>query len=269
MNIKDTQRCNKYNLINLGSYLQIDPNIFLSYYEELSNDIEFIDDLNGQMKLARNNYNFTKGIFSKTSVDSIDWFAFQRVLLYVLIRHFKPQHCLETGVFYGGNTTFILKALSMNKTGLLTSIDLPDSKHTNHQKSSRHPWVGDSEHYQESLKPGFLAPPYLHEYWNFIEGDSLKIIPELENEFAFYIHDSEHSFNFLLNELDLTFDKMQSNGIMIVDDIPWSNAFFKFCVDNKLYPTFFTDNGKSGLQVRTGMIQLDHPKSKVTEVVGL
>jgi hypothetical protein len=44
-------------------------------------------------------------------IDSVDWFAFERTLLYVLVRHLRPSSSLETGVFYGGDTAFLLAAL--------------------------------------------------------------------------------------------------------------------------------------------------------------
>jgi predicted O-methyltransferase YrrM len=57
------------------------------------------------------------------TIDSIDWFAFERILIYVLIRFLKPNRVLEMGVYYGGNTAFELNSLARNQGGKLVSID--------------------------------------------------------------------------------------------------------------------------------------------------
>jgi len=46
--------------------------------------------------------------------------------LYVFCRHFQPEIVIETGVYYGASSAFILKALEANGKGHLYSIDLPD-----------------------------------------------------------------------------------------------------------------------------------------------
>ena len=98
-------------------------------------------------------------------LDSIDWMAIQRIILYILVRLYKPAVCLETGVFYGGNTCFILNALRRNNFGELISIDLP----ANEIKSSeRHFLVGDRENIPEELDSGFLIHKSLKDRWNFI-----------------------------------------------------------------------------------------------------
>ena len=45
-------------------------------------------------------------IFAREQIDSVDWSVFERILLYVLVRHLRPTSCLETGVYYGGTRPF-------------------------------------------------------------------------------------------------------------------------------------------------------------------
>ena len=52
-----------------------------------------------------------------------------------------------------------------------------------------------------------------------------------------------------------------------MDDLDWSNGFYGFCVEKKIYPLIITDNGKSGLRARTGIVKLEHPLEKRVEVV--
>ncbi len=43
--------------------------------------------------------------------------------------------------------------------------------------------------------------------------------------------------------------------------------FMVFVLKKKIYPLIITDNGKSGLRARTGIVKLGHPLEKRVEVV--
>lgn len=128
--------------------------------------------------------------------------------------------------------------------------------------------VGDKEDYPNELDVGFLIHKSLKERWTLIKGDSLKEIPKLNKKVDLYIHDSEHSFHFVQQEMSLIWGKISDNAMIIVDDLDWSNGFYGFCVEKKIYPLIITDNGKSGLRARTGIVKLGHPLEKRIEVVG-
>jgi hypothetical protein len=276
VDIQETRQCNLHNLRAVARYYGTDESVLLGYYEELLEDRHFLDTINEKIVGVSSVQGFKKGIFAKGAVASIDWFAFQRILLYALVRYLRPKWCLETGVYYGGNSVFILNALRRNGAGTLVSIDLPDSqiRKLRGQESQsetqlrRHPLVGDSELYDESLSPGFIIPDDLRSSWRFIQGSSLTVIPTLDERFDFYIHDSDHTFDFVTRELALVQAQMSEDGTMLVDDINWSNAFFKFCVDGHFYPLCLTDNGKNNLDVRTGLVFLKHPYNEVEAISG-
>jgi hypothetical protein len=268
MHIDDTRKCNLWNLEKLARYLDTPAATLTSYYEELLGDQRFIAQLNERMKHVRTHHGFSKGIFNREEVASADWFAFERVLLYVLLRHLRPALSLETGVYYGGNTAFMLAALARNGNGKLISIDLPDSRIRKEGTAERHPLVGDTELYGDTLSPGFIVPDYLRAHWQFVEGDSHRVIPTLPGPFDFYIHDSDHSFGFLRKEIALVRPKLTRSAVVLADDIDWSNGFFAFCVEEQLYPLLFTDNGKDNLNVRMGLTKLDHPRNRVPEITG-
>lgn len=259
MNISETRTNNIYNIKSLAEYLGIDEKILLDYYTELLDDSEFLAGINERIVYTRDNHGFKKAIFSKESITSVDWFAFERILIYILIRHIKPANVLETGVYYGGNSAFALRALHKNQKGKMTSVDFPDFDiRETSSDSARHSLVGDSELYTPSLRPGFMVPFELKESWNLIEGDSLSIIPTLDIMFDMYIHDSDHSMEFLSKEMELAWNKLADDAIFLVDDIDWSNAFYAFCSTKRLYPVLFTDNGKDNLRVRTGVVSKKH-----------
>jgi hypothetical protein len=262
MNIRDTRKCNLMNLALVARYLGCSTSRLIRYYQELAEDRAFLAAVNGRMSEVRRKWGFKKGIFLRGRVSSTDWFAFERTLIYVLIRHLKPQSVLETGVYYGGNSAFALLALERNRHGRMVSIDFPDSKiRTSAGGPARHSQVGDSELYDPRLRPGFLVPPALHRRWELVEGDSLKVIPRLKRKFDFYIHDSDHSMKFLSNELAATWGRLSTDALLLIDDVDWSNAFFAFCVKRRLYPLMLTDNGKDDLRVRIGMAQRGHPRN--------
>jgi len=269
MDILDTRKCNLWNLERLAAFLDVDAEILKAYYLEILDDHEFLSALNERLQLVRHRYGFTKGIFRKERVDSVDWFAFERILIYVLLRHLQPDYAIETGVYYGGNTVFLLAALHRNGRGRLVSIDLPDAAiRRSATAHPRHPLVGDSELYDSQLRPGFIVPDHLKDRWEFVEGDSLVEIPRRSETFDFYMHDSDHSMNFLGAEIAAVLPRLAPSAVAVVDDIDWSNGFFAFCVEKRMSPILFTDNGKDDLRVRTGMVKLDHPRNAVAAITG-
>lgn len=259
MDISDTRKCNLFNFEMLARYMGAPEQLLIGFYEELLDDRDFLNSINKRIAEIREKWGFKKGIFAMPVIDSIDWFAFERVLIYVLIRYLKPNRVLETGVYYGGNTAFALQALACNQCGKLVSIDYPDSEiRLKGSSEARHSLVGDSELYEPRLRPGFMVPLSLYEHWELIEGDSLKVIPDLQDTFDLYIHDSDHSMPFLSRELAAAWEKLSDRALVLVDDIDWSNAFFAFCVKHRLFPLLMTDNGKDNLRVRTGIALRGH-----------
>jgi predicted O-methyltransferase YrrM len=271
MDINDTRKCNQWNLEQLAKFLDQAPAAFEAYYHEILDDTKFLEGVNDRLQSIRHDHGFTKGIFRQDRLDSVDWFAFERILLYVLVRHLRPSACLETGVYYGGNTAFLLAALHRNGSGRLVSIDLPDSairRGDDNSSHSRHPLVGDSELYEATLRPGFIIPDYLKGGWHFVEGDSLAEISKRQERFDLYLHDSDHSMAFLCAELAAALPRLSPGAVIVADDIDWSNGFFAFCVEHRLSPLLFTDNGKDNLRVRTGLVKLDHPRNDIHAITG-
>ena len=99
MDISDTQKCNLFNLESVANYLSAPLSELNSYYFELLEDHQFLDSVNLRISEVKKKHGFSKGIFSMQTVSSIDWFAFERVLIYVLIRYlnqfgFLKQECI-------------------------------------------------------------------------------------------------------------------------------------------------------------------------------
>jgi len=260
LDIEQSNWANRSSIADVGEYFGLDEDGLMPLYEELLADTELVDLANEQFGIGRSK-GFTRGIFGKPDVDSVDWFGFERILMYLLVRHFQPKHVWETGVYYGGNSLFILRALQKNGSGKLISAELPATAVPSGTK--RHPWVLDSEDYDTTaLEPGFLVPPVLRELWDLRLGSSLDLIPEFPGPCDLYLHDSDHSMEFLRQELSLVGPRMAEEGIVVVDDIDWSNAFFEFAVQQRLRPLLLTDNGKDELRVRTGVAWMGNPLNR-------
>jgi len=259
VDIKQSNWANRSSLKTVEDYFSLAPEALVKYYDELLQDYELVELVNEQFAYGRSK-GFTKGIFGKPNIDSVDWFGFERILMYVLIRSFKPATIWETGVYYGGNSLFILRALQRNGEGSLISAEWPAIQIP--RSMSRHPWVSDSEDYEtEILEPGFLVPPPLRKLWDLRIGSSLDLLPNFPGPCDLYLHDSDHSMQFLSDELKLVEGRMSPTGICVVDDIDWSNAFFEHCVQTRRRPLLLTDNGKDGLRVRTGLTWMACPQN--------
>lgn len=262
MNLNQSRFCNIYNLSKCEEFLSIKNGRLLVFLRELENDKLFLKEIINQINFVRKNYGYKKGIFRKFKINNIHEFSFLRILIYCIVRYFRPLNILETGVYYGGNTVFLLKALSKNKKGKLTAIDLPDrkirKKFKKNLKKYRHPAVLDSEDYTEDLGPGFIIPKKYLERYELILGEATSQIKKMKTKFDLYLHDSDHSFKYLLGEINAAEKKINKKGIMIVDDIDWSNAFYAHATKKKYYPIIFSDNGKDNLRSRIGLIKKDH-----------
>lgn len=262
MNLKESRNCNIYNLQKCETYLSIKKGSLIKYLIEIEKDKMFVKEISKQINFIRKNYNYKKGIFRNTKITNVHEFSFLRLLIYCLVRFYKPSKILETGVYYGGNTIFLLKALYKNNKGKLTSIDLPDKeikkKFRKNVEKYRHPSVLNTEDYNEDLFPGFIIPKKYQYRYELRLKEATSEINKLKGQYNIYIHDSDHSFKYLLNEINAAEKKMNKKGIIIVDDIDWSNAFYSHVCKKKYYPMIFSDNGKDNLRSRIGLIKKDH-----------
>jgi predicted O-methyltransferase YrrM len=265
MNLKESRNCNIYNLQKCENYLSIKKDSLLKYLSEIEEDKFFINEISNQINFIRKKYGYRKGIFRKTKIKNIHEFSFLRILIYCIVRHFKPSNILETGVYYGGNTIFLLKALSKNKKGKLTAIDLPDKqirkKFKNNLKKYRHPSVLDTEDYNQDLMPGFIVPQKYYGRYKLKIGEATSEIKKIKLKFDLYLHDSDHSYSYLLGELNAAEKKLSKKSLIIVDDIDWSNAFYAHVCKKKYFPMIFSDNGKDNLRSRIGLIKKNHKLS--------
>jgi|TARA_B110000977_G_scaffold50051_1_gene68000 predicted O-methyltransferase YrrM len=133
-------------------------------------------------------------------------------LLYFLIRYFKPNQIIETGVAAGTSSETILHAIKKNGGGFLYSSDLPYYKVKNAEK-----FIGS------------VVSDDLKKFWKLdIRGDSLALdnFISLCEKIDFFHYDSNKSYSgrdFAIKKVNKYF---MPNSILLMDDIQ-DNIFFK------------------------------------------
>jgi predicted O-methyltransferase YrrM len=144
-------------------------------------------------------------------------------LLFSLVRMFKPERLVESGIANGVSTFFLTKAILANGHGRLMSID-PD------------PGAGCLINGQESpvWDKRILNSPFKS---NFASA--------LSDGIDFFLHDSDHSYGWVKFEFETVIPKLRRPAMLLCDDADRSLAFVDVCVRLRIVPKFMV--GSSGL----------------------
>jgi len=137
---------------------------------------------------------------------NINWSATSELAAtaYTLIRIFKPEIVVETGVGAGVSSWTILHALEENRAGRLISIDLP------------------TPNTQLLPEVGYLVPPELRHRWDLRIGPSQRLLPKVLAELGsidIFHHDSRHSYSNQFREYQSAWPFIKSGGILVSDDV--------------------------------------------------
>ena len=152
--------------------------------------------------------------------------GYSQELLYHLTKLYKPEIVIETGVYRGISSSFILQALEDNGSGTLYSIDLPMAKYVDDRGELDYSPLSQGE------STGFCVPNKLKKRWRLILGDSKTELPKLLEKVKrvdMFYHDSEHTYSAMMREYETVFPYLSENSIISSDDISWNNAFSDFC----------------------------------------
>src|SRR5690348_15339929 len=109
--------------------------------------------------------------------------------LYRIVRSARPRVVVETGVYRGISTAFLLAGLADNGEGLLVSIDLPDRRYST-------PHVADASPLAPRETTGYAIPEELRARWRLVVGDTRTSLPTVLEELGsldLFYHDSEHT----------------------------------------------------------------------------
>lgn len=124
-------------------------------------------------------------------------------LCYALVRAFRPEVVIVTGVAYGLAVAYLLAAQKENGCGSLHAIDLP-------------PLADGAEE-----ATGALIPEELRARLNLHRGASKRVLPRLLDRLGgvdFFLHDSLHTYRNTLRELDAVTPHLKRPGVVVVDD---------------------------------------------------
>jgi predicted O-methyltransferase YrrM len=127
---------------------------------------------------------------------------------YLVCRILRPTLVIETGVAYGLSSAFILKALSVNGSGTLHSIDLPP--------------LGDAADHV-----GLLVVEDLRQRWQLHRGTSRDHLPALidQHQVDVFLHDSLHTYRTMRWEFGVAWPGLREGGVLLSDDIQGNRAF--------------------------------------------
>jgi predicted O-methyltransferase YrrM len=197
------------------------------YIAELEVDRRFWAHLSARIREARN-----------AESDVGGWVSFGAgSVLYGLVRLERPNIVVETGVGPGASSAFILNALRRNRAGVLHSIDLPQDLSTGAYQTT---------HVPAGLGAGWMVPGWLKESWRLTIGDArveLARVVRAVGTVDLFFHDSLHTDEHVLFELNTVWPFVRPGGLILADDVNsrWSLAFVEFCRRQGLSPTVFRD----------------------------
>lgn len=155
--------------------------------------------------------------------------------LYVMVRAFKPEVMIETGVAHGVSSWSILNAMEKNKKGKLYSIDLPNVVVKK-----------DYEIKRFDKESGWVVPDILRHRWELHIGPSEKLLPELGNRLKaidIFFHDSGHSYENMKFEFDTAARFLKPGGLIVSDDVHKNSAFSEFVASHNLRAIMFSSKG--------------------------
>ena len=149
-------------------------------------------------------------------------------IIYFLIRFFKPNIVLETGVAAGLSSRCILEALHKNKKGKLYSSDFPYFRLKSPEKYI-----------------GIYVPDRLKKNWRLeILGDK-ENIKKFKSEITFadiIIYDSDKRYSGKKNFFNSVNSLITDRTIIVIDDLHNDSFFFEYCKQNNLKNYFVVES---------------------------
>ncbi len=145
--------------------------------------------------------------------------------IYALVREYKPEIVVETGINSGFSSYFILRALHDNNMGKLYSID-PDEFCLGIGRLA-----GDRNSSETGKKIGWFVPDELKDRWEIVRGLSSDVLVPLLDRLGsidMFLHDSEHSYEVMSFEYNTAWKYLKSGGILLSDDVLHTPAFKEF-----------------------------------------
>lgn len=152
--------------------------------------------------------------------------------LYHAVRLIRPRLVVETGVYRGISTAFILAALADIGSGQLVSIDRPSTSYVNPETGEL-----DASPLFSGEEVGFAVPKELRSRWTLRIGDTRTVLQPLLNSLEsieMFVHDSEHTYEMMIWEFRTAEPHIKAGGLLASDDVGWNTAFDEFCSTSRI-----------------------------------
>jgi len=184
-----------------------------------------------------------------TDVSIYDAHMDECVRLYALLRRYRPDSIVETGVYHGVSTTSLLLALSANGSGTLYSLDatpllgegggadragrdgLPAGRARYYRRDRPSCAEAGSHRLPPGRSPGWIVPADVRDRWELRVGRSQTDLPELladVGDVDLFVHDSEHSTTGMCFEFDLAWEHLVPGGLLVSFHVDRNDAFETF-----------------------------------------
>lgn len=163
----------------------IDPKLDDYVCAHTTNETELLYELNRQTNLKILNPRMLSG-------------HFQGRLLSMISQMVRPKRILEIGTYTGYSALCMMEGLP--EEGKITTIDI-------------------NEELEEFVR-GYIQKANAEDRIEYIIGDAMQLIPEMDEMFDLVFIDADKE-NYC-NYYDLVFDKVQSGGYILADNVLWS-----------------------------------------------
>ncbi len=163
----------------------IDPKLDEYVCNHTDNESELLYELNRQTHIRALNSRMLSG-------------QFQGRLLSMIAHMIQPQNILEIGTYTGYSALCFREGLAEN--GKITTIDINEEL--------------------EDFVREFIHKAGAENQINYVIGDAMKLIPDLNEEFDLVFIDADKE-NYC-NYYDLVFDKVKIGGYILADNVLWS-----------------------------------------------
>lgn len=157
-----------------------------------------------------------------------------RLMLYLLVRKYKPKVVVETGVEKGLSTTYILCAMHENGKGHLYSVDQSPKMAATHEidcGNTHTEQLTDGQSHNEFLVGDFV-PDIVKSRWTLVVGNAREVLPPLLNKLGkidMFFHDSLHTFEHMKWEYEIVWPYITNGGLLLSHDVLWNRAFYDKC----------------------------------------
>lgn len=171
-----------------------------------------------------------------------------RLMLHLLVRKWKPDVVIETGVARGLSSAYMLAAMRENNHGRLISIDLPpeDASVSDEKKKDDPQYLLEDGQRHLDYEIGHFVPEDLRDRWTLVLEDSMVALPRIleeEKQIDFFYHDSLHTNEHMRFEYETSWPYIKDGGLLLSDDVLWSNAFHDFSKKHKRKPVIYRSFG--------------------------